>query len=120
MLLPGAEAKEVLPLGDVVRGVRHRGSVATGGISQDESYKRIITGERRGRKQRECCYWGEDYKGSAATKTKVTAKYCHRGNIINESHRVLPSRENLNRKLISFVRNKCHYTKFITFSKKKR
>jgi len=43
VLLPGAEAEGVLPLGDVVRGVRHRGSAATGGISQGRSH-RVTTG----------------------------------------------------------------------------
>jgi len=44
VLLPGAEAEGMLPLGDVVRGVRHRGNAATGGTLQGESYRVTIGG----------------------------------------------------------------------------
>jgi len=44
VLLPGAEAEGVLPLRDVVRGVRHRGSAATGGTSQGGSHRATTGG----------------------------------------------------------------------------
>jgi len=80
VLLPGdrrrAKTKGILPLGDVVRGVRYRGSAATGGTSQGGSHKRVITGGSpqggsRGNAVTEEYYMGRTLQGEC----------CHRGNV---------------------------------------
>jgi len=62
---------------------------------------------------------GIRHKKNTTIRTKTTAKYCYRGNITGENHRVLPPKKNFNRKLVGFVRGEYHYTKSIIFPKKK-
>jgi len=79
----------VLPLGDVVRGVRYKGNAATGGSSQGGSYY-IIT--------------GGGSRGSTAIRAHATGKYCYRVNAAGccywgEGHsKVLPPGKHYKRK----------------------
>jgi len=64
--------------------------------------------------------FGGGSKRNIIIKAKITAKYCYRENIINESHKMLLPGNFFNRKLIGFVRGEYHYTKFIIFSKREK
>jgi len=64
--------------------------------------------------------WGVRYRGNAATGGTSQGGSHERIIIGGGSYKVLLPGENVNRKLIGFVRNKYYYTKFIIFSKRKR
>jgi len=79
----------VLLLGDVVRGVRYRGSAVTGGSSQGGNHY-IIT--------------GGGSRGSTAIGAYIIKKYCHRVNAVGCCYwgkgysKVLSPREHYKRK----------------------